>query len=87
CEGDWTLEKLSEVGERIWNLEKLFNLAAGLTKEDDKLPERLTSEPAESGPAKGLVSGVPEMLPEYYQVRGWDAEGNPNADTRKRLGL
>jgi aldehyde:ferredoxin oxidoreductase len=87
CEGDWTLEKLSEVGERIWNLEKLFNLAAGLTKDDDKLPERLTSEPAESGPAKGLVSGVPEMLPEYYQVRGWDAEGNPNADTRKRLGL
>jgi aldehyde:ferredoxin oxidoreductase len=87
CEGDWTLEKLSEVGERIWNLEKLFNLAAGLTKDDDKLPERLTSEPAESGPAKGLVSGVPEMLPEYYQVRGWDSEGNPNADTRKRLGL
>jgi len=87
CEGDWSLEKLSAVGERIWNMEKLFNLEAGLTKDDDKLPERLTTEPAQEGPAKGLVSGVPEMLPEYYQKRGWDTEGVPTKETLDRLGL
>ncbi|MGA1207186.1 MAG: aldehyde ferredoxin oxidoreductase family protein [Litorivicinaceae bacterium] len=87
CEGDWSLEKLSEVGERIWNLEKLFNLEAGLTKDDDRLPKRLTTEPAEKGPAKGLVSGVPEMLPKYYEIRGWDADGHPKAETKARLGL
>lgn len=87
CEGDWSLEKLSAVGERIWNMEKLFNLKAGLTKDDDKLPERLTSEPAQEGPAKGLVAGVPQMLPEYYQKRGWDAEGVPTKETLDRLGL
>ncbi|NVK00657.1 MAG: aldehyde ferredoxin oxidoreductase family protein [Oceanospirillaceae bacterium] len=87
CEGDWSLEKLSAVGERIWNMEKLFNLEAGLTKDDDKLPERLTTEPAQEGPAKGLVSGVPEMLPEYYQKRGWDTEGVPTRETLDRLGL
>ena len=87
CEGDWTLEKLGEVGERIWNMEKLFNMAAGLGKDDDRLPERLTSEPAKTGPAKGLVSKVDEMLPEYYELRGWDAEGKPKPETRERLGL
>lgn len=87
CEGEWSLEKLSQVGERIWNMEKLFNLEAGLTKDDDRLPKRLTTEPAEMGPAKGLVSGVPEMLPKYYEIRGWDTEGHPKAETKARLGL
>ena len=68
-------------------MEKLFNLEAGLGKDDDVLPKRLTEEPATRGPAKGKVSGVPEMLPEYYEIRGWDADGNPKAETRERLGL
>ena len=87
CEGEWSLEKLSQVGERIWNMEKMFNLEAGFTKDDDRLPKRLTTEPAEMGPAKGLVSGVPEMLPKYYEIRGWDTEGHPKAETKARLGL
>jgi aldehyde:ferredoxin oxidoreductase len=87
CEGDWSLEKLNLVGERIWNMEKQFNLAAGLTKADDNLPPRLTSEPAKTGPAKGLVNGLATMLPEYYELRGWDTEGVPKADTLERLGL
>ena len=65
----------------------MFNLEAGLTKDDDRLPKRLTTEPAEMGPAKGLVSGVPEMLPKYYEIRGWDTEGHPKAETKARLGL
>jgi aldehyde:ferredoxin oxidoreductase len=87
CEGDWSLENLNVVGERIWNLERDFNLAAGLTKKDDDLPPRLKKEPAKTGPAKGLVNGLDKMLPEYYQLRGWDKEGVPTKETRKRLGL
>jgi aldehyde:ferredoxin oxidoreductase len=86
CEGDWSLDNLALVGERIWNLEREFNLAAGFTKADDNLPPRLTTEPAKTGPAKGLVNGLEKMLPEYYQVRGWDANGVPTAATRERLG-
>ncbi|HQY46056.1 MAG TPA: aldehyde ferredoxin oxidoreductase C-terminal domain-containing protein, partial [Usitatibacteraceae bacterium] len=86
CEGDWSLDNLNVVGERIWNMEKEFNLAAGLTKKDDDLPPRLKKEAAKTGPAKGLVNGLDKMLPEYYQLRGWNAEGVPTADTRKRLG-
>jgi aldehyde:ferredoxin oxidoreductase len=87
CEGDWSLDNLNLVGERIWNLEREFNLRAGLTKKDDTLPPRLTKEPAKTGPAKGLVNGLEKMLPEYYALRGWTVEGVPTAETRARLGL
>ena len=87
CAGDWTPEKLQEVGERIWNMERDFNMAAGLTAKDDSLPERLLKEPANSGPAKGLTNHLGEMLPEYYELRGWDKQGVPTQKTRKRLGL
>lgn len=87
CEGDWSMEKLNAMGERIWNMERLFNNAAGLTNKDDDLPPRLKTEPAKVGPAKGLVSGVEKMLPEYYALRGWTPEGKPTAETLERLGL
>ena len=87
CEGDWSLDKLVEVGERIWNLERQFNLEAGFTGKDDTLPKRLLKEAAKTGPAEGRVSGLKEMLPEYYQLRGWDEGGVPTAETLQRLGL
>jgi len=87
CEGDWSMEKLAQVGERIWNLERRFNNAAGFTAKDDALPPRLTTEPAKSGPAKGLVNGLDKMLPEYYEVRGWSKDGVPTKDTLTRLGI
>ncbi len=87
CEGDWSVETLLEVGERIWNLERNFNNAAGFTAADDKLPERLLKDAAKTGPAKGLTSQLDIMLPEYYQLRGWTAEGVPTNETLGRLGL
>jgi aldehyde:ferredoxin oxidoreductase len=87
CEGDWSMDKLNEVGERIWNMERQFNLAAGMTAKDDDLPPRLKTEPAKTGPAKGLVNGLEKMKPEYYKVRGWTPEGVPEKATLERLGL
>jgi aldehyde:ferredoxin oxidoreductase len=68
-------------------MERQFNLAAGFTAKDDNLPPRLTTEPAKTGPAKGKVNELAKMLPEYYEVRGWTAEGVPTAETLARLGL
>lgn len=87
CEGEWSLENLSIVGERIWNLERQFNLAAGFTAADDTLPKRLLAEPANSGPAKGKVNELHKMLPAYYVARGWSADGRPTPETLARLGL
>ncbi len=87
CDGEWTPERLTEVGERIWNLERAFNLAAGLTGKDDTLPRRLLKEAAKTGPAKGKVTELEKMLPEYYALRGWTEDGIPTSETKQRLGL
>jgi aldehyde:ferredoxin oxidoreductase len=87
CGEEFTTEELERIGERIWNMEREFNNAAGFTAQDDTLPPRLLNEPAKTGPAKGLVNKLPEMLPRYYEVRGWDAQGRPTAETKARLGL
>ena len=87
CEGDWSMEKLNLMGERIWNMERQFNLKAGLTAKDDTLPPRLLKEAAKTGPAKGKVNELGKMLPEYYEIRGWTKDGVPTPETVKRLGL
>ena len=87
CEGEWTAERLAEVGERVWNLERQYNLDAGFTGKDDTLPERLLKDAAKTGPAEGLTSGLDKMLPEYYELRGWSADGVPSDDTKSRLAL
>jgi aldehyde:ferredoxin oxidoreductase len=78
---------LIRAGERIWNLERLYNLREGFTRTDDTLPRRLLEEPAPDGPSKGWVSHLPEMLEEYYRFRGWDEEGVPTPRKLKELGL
>jgi aldehyde:ferredoxin oxidoreductase len=82
-----TDEEVLKAGERIWNLERLFNIKAGFTAADDTLPPRLLKEPLKSGPAKGKVVELEEMLPEYYEVRGWGADGVPTAEKLKDLSI
>ena len=87
CGEQFTIEELALIGERIWNMEREFNNRAGLTAKDDSLPKRLLTEACKTGPAKGKVNMLAEMMPKYYAARGWDAEGRPTAETRKRLSL
>ncbi|MBO3840856.1 MAG: aldehyde ferredoxin oxidoreductase family protein [Candidatus Brockarchaeota archaeon] len=83
----YTAEDLMLIGERIWNLEKLFNLREGFGRKDDTLPKRLLSEPLAIGPTKGQVVELDQMLDEYYRARGWDDEGRPAKRTLEKLGL
>ncbi len=85
--GEWGIDRLMETGERIWNLERLFNLKAGFTAKDDTLPARVLEEPAKTGAATGKVTELSVMLPEYYEQRGWSPEGVPKDATLSRLGL
>ena len=85
---DFTGAQLQEIGERIVNLNRLFNARFGVTRKDDCLPDRLTKEKAPLGPSAGEVVELDMMLTEYYDVRGWDQEtGLPLKETLKRLGL
>ncbi len=80
-----TDEEILLKGERIWNLEKMFNVAAGVEK--DTLPPRLLREALPEGPAKGKVNDLYTMLNEYYAARGWTAEGIPTAEKLAALSL
>ena len=80
-------EHLLSLGERIWNLERLFNIEAGFSGTDDTLPRRMLEEPMPEGPAQGQVCKLHEMLPEYYTIRGWSDQGVPTEEKRASLGL
>jgi aldehyde:ferredoxin oxidoreductase len=79
--------ELIKVGERVWNLERLYNLREGFTSKEDTLPARLLTEAALDGPSKGWVSNLEPMLKEYYRSRGWDANGVPLPKKLADLGL
>ena len=81
------LDGFLKTGERIYNMERLFNLAAGLTEKDDTLPNRMLTEPMPDGPGKGQVVRLNEMLPEYYKLRGWSAKGVPSSKKLSELGI
>jgi len=74
---------LQEIGGRIFNLERMYNLREGLTGKDDTLPPRLLNEPTFPGKTSGHPLG--ELLPRYYKLRGWDADGVPTRRTLDRL--
>jgi aldehyde:ferredoxin oxidoreductase len=84
---EFTDEDVMRVGERIWNLERLYNLREGLTTKDDTLPPRLLKEPMPDGPSKGRICMLDRMLPSYYEFRGWDSKGVPTEAKLRELGL
>jgi len=83
---DWTAGDLVRVGERIFNLKRLINLRLGVTRADDTLPRRLLTEPRPSGAAAGVLPDLERLLPVYYELRGWDADGRPTPERLEALG-
>ena len=85
---DFSVDELKLIGERIVNLNRLFNARCGITRKDDALPKRLTDDAAPEGPSKGEIVELKQMLDDYYSLRGWDLEtGLPLPDTLERLSL
>jgi len=79
---------LIKAGERIYNLERVFNIREGFSRKDDTLPERLVKETPGSGPVKGQVFELDELLDQYYEARGWNKEtGIPEKSKLEELDL
>ena len=88
--GSWPADKVDQVGERIFNLQRMFNVMAGFTRQDDRLPERFHKETLPEGPAKQIKMGKDKferVLDEYYRLRGWDSEGRPTVERLAELGI
>jgi aldehyde:ferredoxin oxidoreductase len=84
---DYTVESLLEAGDRVYTLERLYLNEAGFSRADDTLPKRMLEEPMPQGPAAGHVVELDQMLPEFYELRGWDENGVPTDEKLAELGL
>ena len=87
---DMGVDELERVGERVINLERLFNTREGTRRKDDVLPWRVMHEPIPDGPSAGMHCPPDEldmMLDRYYALRGWDADGVPTPERLGALGL
>lgn len=85
--GGFTKETAMQAGERIFNLQRLFNLRAGITGKEDTLPRRLLETPLLDGDNEGKVVMLDDMLPEYYRLRGWNEKGISTPEKLEELGL
>jgi aldehyde:ferredoxin oxidoreductase len=84
----WSIDDLREVGVRIMNQERLFNMREGITRKDDVLPPRLLNEPKPDGPTKGAIVPLEELKDYYYLAMGWDMPtGNPPDSLIDKLGI
>ena len=75
------------IGERIWNLERTFDVREGIDIRHDTIPERLLQNPMPRNPAKGQIFELDKLLKDYYDVRGWDKRGSPTREKLVELGL
>jgi len=81
---------LVKAGDRVYNLERAFNIRQGLGRKDDYLPGRIRTEPLHTREAQGegqTVSHNDEFLDKYYSLRGWSKEGIPTEAKLKELNL
>jgi aldehyde:ferredoxin oxidoreductase len=77
-----------QAAERVYNLERCFNIREGFARKDDTLPQRFYTEPLKGGVHDGEIVRKPDtIIDEYYEARGWDSNGIPTAATLARLGL
>jgi aldehyde:ferredoxin oxidoreductase len=86
---DFSVARLEEIENRVATLERLFNVEAGATAEDDSLPERFADVPIVVEGKERRVSREDQerMKKDYYAVRGWDAEGRPTPELLRTLGI
>jgi aldehyde:ferredoxin oxidoreductase len=84
---EFTIDTLKQIGERIVNVNRLFNIREGFSRADDRLPKRFLVEPSPEGPSRGQIVELDAMLDEYYHYRGWDTKGIPTPEKLEQLDI
>jgi len=84
---DIARKRLLFIGERIVNMEKLFNLRFGATSDLDTLPEKFLAEPIGEGPSTGARVDLKPMVQDFYRIMGWDEQGVPRPETLAAFNL
>jgi aldehyde:ferredoxin oxidoreductase len=84
---DLDKQRLLSIGERIVNVEKLFNIRFGASSALDTLPEKFLHEPIGEGPSSGAKVDLEPMVQDFYRSMGWDAQGVPLPETLVTLNI
>jgi aldehyde:ferredoxin oxidoreductase len=84
---DMSLEEFMQVGDRLYNLKRLFNVKLGINRKNDNLPKRILNLALKDGGTKGHLPDIDRLLPDYYDARGWDEHGIPKLEKIDALGL
>jgi aldehyde:ferredoxin oxidoreductase len=80
-------EEMLAIGERIYNLKRMYNVRLGISRKDDSIPIRVLVHRLAEGGTAGNLPPLGQMLADYYQVRGWTPEGIPTLEKLSSLGL
>ncbi|MGE5618813.1 MAG: aldehyde ferredoxin oxidoreductase family protein [Sphingomonadaceae bacterium] len=84
---DFSPEGLLAIGERVVNMERLFNLRHGATTRDDRLPAHFLQDGLPDSPNQGSTVDLEPMVRQFYAAMGWDEEGRPTPEKLRELGL
>lgn len=89
CVTGWALtpKELLNIGDKLHNLKRMYNVRLGINRKDDTLPQRLLDLARNDGMAAGVLPELDKMLEEYYQLRGWNKNGIPTERKLEELGL
>jgi aldehyde:ferredoxin oxidoreductase len=82
---DFDADDFFKAGERMYNLKRLYNVRAGISRKDDVLPPRMAVH--KRGGGTNFLPPINSLLNEYYRLRGWDEFGIPTPEKRRELGI
>ncbi|MHA1278014.1 MAG: aldehyde ferredoxin oxidoreductase family protein [Candidatus Helarchaeota archaeon] len=84
----WDLDgkEIMKIGERGFNMKRVFNVRCGITRKDDTLPPKMFKAVSE-GSTAGKVPDLEKMLEDYYKTRRWTKEGFPSKELLYDLDL
>ncbi|MDK2801465.1 MAG: aldehyde:ferredoxin oxidoreductase [Clostridiales bacterium] len=82
-----TAKDVALIGERLFNLKRMYNVRLGISRKDDTIPPRLLMHDKKTGAAAGSIPHYPRIIHDYYEYRGWNNEGIPTAEKLEQLGL
>lgn len=88
--GNYTEEDVNTMGERIFNLQRMFNVMLGFDRTQDVLPDRFYKELLKAGPPSGKPmtrEAFDLAMDEYYKLREWDSQGRPTVEKLEKLGI
>jgi aldehyde:ferredoxin oxidoreductase len=84
---DMDVAQFMKIGERAFNLKRLYNTRLGISRKDDLLPPRFLTLNRHGKNLSNQLPPIGNLLADYYQYRGWQEDGVIGKGKLDELGL